>query len=54
VSADERPLQVLFKDTQGTSRVVNVDPIAFGSNDPAARPTNVTFTKAAKKQQGVW
>lgn len=53
ISADERPLQVLFKDTQGASRVVNVDPVAFGSNDPAARPTNVTFTKAAKKQ-GVW
>lgn len=53
ISADERPLQVLFKDTQGASRVVNVDPVAFGSNDPAARPSNVTFTKAAKKQ-GVW
>ena len=53
VSADERPLQVLFKDTQGASRVVNVDPVAFGSNEPAARPTNVTFTKAQKKQ-GVW
>jgi hypothetical protein len=52
VSADERPLQVLFKDTQGASRVVNVDPIAFGSNEPAARPTNVTFKKA--KKQGVW
>ena len=53
VSADERPLQVLFKDTQGASQVVNVDPVAFGSNDPAARPANVTFTKATKKQ-GVW
>ena len=53
VSAGERPLQVLFKDTQGASHVVNVDPVTFGSNDPAARPTNVTFTKAAKKQ-GVW
>lgn len=53
VSADERPLQVLFKDTQGAARVVNVNPITFGSNDPAARPANVTFTKAAKKQ-GVW
>lgn len=53
VSADERPLQVLFKDTHGGERVVNVDPVTFGSNDPAARPANVTFTKASKKQ-GVW
>ena len=52
-SAGERPLQVLFKDTQGASRVVNVDPVAFGSNEPAARPTNATFTKSPKKQ-GVW
>ena len=53
VSAGERPLQVLFKDTQGAARVVNVDPVTFGSNEPAARPTNVNFTKATKKQ-GVW
>jgi hypothetical protein len=53
VSADERPLQVLFKDTQGVSRVVNVDPVAFGSNEVGARPTNVTFTKTTRKQ-GVW
>lgn len=54
VSADERPLQVLFKDTQGESHVVNVAPVTFGSNEPAARPANVTFTKAAKKKHGVW
>ena len=53
VSVDERPLQVLFNDTQGASRVVNVAPVAFGSNEPAARPKNVTFTKTTKKQ-GVW
>jgi hypothetical protein len=53
VSADERPLQVLFKDAQGGERVVNVDPITFGSNEPAARPTSVNYTKASKKQ-GVW
>ncbi|HLL75168.1 MAG TPA: hypothetical protein VK421_07855 [Pyrinomonadaceae bacterium] len=53
VSAGERPLQVLFQDTKGAAHVVNVDPVAFGSNEPAARPTNVTFTKATKKQ-GVW
>lgn len=54
VQADEQPLRVLFKDMQGASRVVKVDPVAFGSNEPAARPANVTFTKAAKKQRGVW
>ena len=53
VSADERPLQVLFKDTQGASRLVNVAPVSFGSNEPAARPANAAFKKAAKKQ-GVW
>lgn len=53
VSADERPLQVLFKDTQGATHVVNVNPVAYGSNGVGAQPTNVTFTKATKKQ-GVW
>jgi hypothetical protein len=53
VSVDERPLQVLFRGVEGAARVVSVDPVAFGSHEPAARPANATFTKATKKQ-GVW
>ncbi|MCA1615279.1 MAG: hypothetical protein LC800_14485 [Acidobacteria bacterium] len=51
VSAEERPLQVTFKDMQGASRVVRVDPVAFGSREPnlsGARVVNATH------KQGVW
>ena len=51
VSAGERPLQVTFKDMQGASRVVKVDPVAFGtreSNLSGARVVN------AAHKQGVW
>jgi hypothetical protein len=51
VSAEEQPLQVTFKDMQGASRVVRVDPVAFGSREPAvsgARVVNATH------KQGVW
>jgi len=51
VSAEERPLQVTFKDMQGASRVVRVDPVAFGS-----RELNVTGARVvnAAHKQGVW
>lgn len=51
VSAEERPLQVTFKDMQGASRVVRVEPVAFGSREPnvaGARVVNATH------KQGVW
>jgi hypothetical protein len=51
VSTEERPLQVTFKDMQGASRVVSVDPVAFGSREPnfnGARGVN------AANKQGVW
>lgn len=51
VSAEERPLQVTFKDMQGASRVIRVDPVAFGSREPnltGARVVNATH------KQGVW
>ncbi len=51
VSAEERPLQVTFKDMRGASRVVRVDPVAFGSREPNV--TGARVVNAAHKQ-GVW
>lgn len=51
VSAEERPLQVTFKDMQGASRVVSVEPVAFGSREP--NPNGARVVNAANKH-GVW
>lgn len=51
LSAEEQPLQVTFKDMQGASRVVRVDPVAFGSREPAAAGARVVN---ASHKQGVW
>lgn len=51
VSAEERPLQVTFRDMQGASRVVSVDPVAFGSRELHSAGARVV--NAANKQ-GVW
>jgi hypothetical protein len=57
VSAQEGPMEVLFKDTQGASRTVRVDPVGFGSREfagPGARAVGVSFEKSSAKKQGVW
>jgi hypothetical protein len=53
VSASAKPLQVMLKDTQGVARLVNIEPVSFGSRDllgtraPVARIVNAD-------SKGVW
>lgn len=53
VAASERPLEVMFKDMRGASRVVSVDPVTFGARDLAAQRARVANAKYTSNQ-GVW
>jgi hypothetical protein len=51
VTTPDRPLEALFKDVHGASRVVSVDPVTFGARGMAshrAGARNVSYS------QGVW
>lgn len=53
VAASAKPLQILFKDTQGTARMISVAPVAFGARDLlGGRGTAARVNAAA--DQGVW
>jgi hypothetical protein len=53
VSTSAKPLQVMLKDTQGVARLVNIEPVSFGSRDllgtraPMSRIVNAD-------SKGVW
>lgn len=48
LAAATKPLKIAFRDTQGTARLLTVEPVAFGSRDlPGARGNAAT-------EQGVW
>lgn len=49
----ERPLELLFKDMRGTSRVVTVPPVTFGARELPGSRTKVT-NASYSKEQGVW
>ncbi len=53
VAASVKPLQVLFKDTQGTARMISVEPVAFGSRDLLGGRGAAARVNAAA-DQGVW
>ena len=53
VAASERPLEVMFKDMSGGSRVVSVDPVTFGARDLSAQRARVANAKYTSSQ-GVW
>jgi hypothetical protein len=51
VTTPDRPLEALFKDVHGASRIVSVDPVTFGARGMAshrAGARNVSYS------QGVW
>jgi hypothetical protein len=53
VSAQERPLKVLLRETGGAARTISVESVSFGSRDVIGRPA--TMTKASlSTNQGVW
>jgi hypothetical protein len=53
VSAQERPLKVLLRETGGTARTISVESVSFGSRDVIGRPA--TISKASlSTNQGVW
>jgi hypothetical protein len=53
VSAQERPLKVLLRDTGGGARTISVESVSFGSRDVMGRPA--TISKASlSTNQGVW
>jgi hypothetical protein len=53
VSAEERPLKVLLRDTGGGARTISVESVSFGSRDVIGRPA--TISKASlSTNQGVW
>jgi hypothetical protein len=53
VSAQERPLKVLLRETGGGARTISVESVSFGSRDVIGRPA--TMTKASlSTNQGVW
>jgi hypothetical protein len=53
VSAQERPLKVLLRETGGGARTISVESVTFGSRDVIGRPA--TMTKASlSTNQGVW
>jgi hypothetical protein len=53
VSAQERPLKVLLRETGGEARTISVESVSFGSRDVIGRPA--TMTKASlSTNQGVW
>jgi len=53
LSAPERPLKVLLRDTSGGARTISVDSVSFGSRDVIGRPA--TFKHASlPSNQGVW
>lgn len=53
LSAPERPLQVLLRDTSGSERTISVESVSFGSRDALGRAAK--FTKASvSTNQGVW
>jgi hypothetical protein len=53
VPASGKPLQVLFKDTQGATRVISIEPVSFGSRELLGRRVQVTQAKLTT-DQGVW
>lgn len=53
VSAQERPLKVLLRETGGGARTISVESVSFGSRDVIGRPA--TISKASlSTNQGVW
>lgn len=53
VSAQERPLKVLLRETGGAARTISVESVSFGSRDVIGRPA--TMSKASlSTNQGVW
>jgi hypothetical protein len=51
VSTQERPLEALFKDTNGATRSVSVDAVTFGARGLPSRRAQV---RNASYTQGVW
>ncbi|MDT7602336.1 MAG: hypothetical protein QOF61_333 [Acidobacteriota bacterium] len=47
----DRPLEALFKDAQGASRIVSVAPVTFGAR---SLPSQRTRTTNVSYSQGVW
>jgi hypothetical protein len=51
VTTPDRPLEALFKDVHGASRVVSVDPVTFGAR---SLPSRRTSARTVSYNQGVW
>jgi hypothetical protein len=51
VTTPDRPLEALFKDVHGASRVVSVDPVTFGAR---GLPSHRVSTRNVVYSQGVW
>lgn len=53
VSAQERPLKVLLRETDGAARTISVESVSFGSRDVIGRPASMTKASLSTNQ-GVW
>ncbi|MFL6227327.1 MAG: hypothetical protein ACJ741_00955 [Pyrinomonadaceae bacterium] len=51
LTTPDRPLEAMFKDAHGASRVVSVDPVTFGARSLPSRRVGV---KDVAYSQGVW
>ncbi|MGH9943749.1 MAG: hypothetical protein ACRD9R_15495 [Pyrinomonadaceae bacterium] len=54
VNASSEPMRMELRDFQGASRIVTVDPVAFGSRDALAGQRREVKPIFASHKQGVW
>lgn len=54
VAASGLPLKVLFKDAQGATRSISVEPVSFGARDGDVATRSVSSRQIVSHSQGVW